>query len=121
MPYLTRKGVIGIATALLLMSSAGYFYGATSVALRTTTILSTSTLTKSATLTETSTAISTVTWSETSYFPAPNTGQLGSWSHTSDYPLPPAGLSCVASGGFVYCVAGYNFTAWEHCALSVLG
>jgi len=119
MPFVTQKGIIGMAVVVLLVSGAGYLYGATTVAPRTTTILGTTTLTESATVTQTSTTISTATWTQTTYLPTPNTGQLGPWSRTSDYPLPPAGLSCVASGGFVYCVGGYNFTAWKNNQLDL--
>ncbi len=113
MPYLTRKGILSIAIAVLLMSGAGFLYGTTSVAPRTTTISSTTTITKSTTLTETSTTVSTATWTETTYLPTPSTGQPSSWNRTTNYPLNTSGLSCVASGGFVYCVGGYNETARE--------
>jgi hypothetical protein len=111
MPYLTRKGVIGVAIAALLVSSAGYLYGATSVAPGTMTVTGTTTLTKSATVTETSTAISTAIWTETTYFPMPLTGQLGPWNRTTDYPLPLGALSCVVDNGFVYCVGGGDETS----------
>jgi hypothetical protein len=111
MSYLSRKGIIGIAIAVLLVSGAGYFYGATTVAPRTTTVLSTTALTKSATLTVTSTSTSTAAWTETTYFPSPSTGQLGVWNRTTDYPLPLVALSCVTDGGFVYCVGGGDETS----------
>jgi hypothetical protein len=113
MSYLSRKGIIGIAIAVLLVSGAGYLYG-TTVAPRNATVLGTTTLTKSATLTETSTVISTATWTETTYYPSPITGQPGSWNQTSNYPLNTSGLSCVDSVGFIYCVGGYNETAREN-------
>lgn len=111
MASLTRKGTIAIAIAVLLMSGAGYLYGSASVTPRTTTVLNTTTSTKSATLIETSTVTSTATWTETTYFPTPSTGQLGPWNSTTSYPLPLAGVTCVADGGFVYCVGGGNETA----------
>ena len=96
------------------MSGAGYLYGATSVAPRTTTILST----KSAAVSETATIISTATWTETTYLPTPSTGQPGPWTRTTDYPLVPGALNCVASGGFIYCVGGLNETARQNAEVA---
>jgi hypothetical protein len=111
MASLTRKGTIAIAVVVLLMSGAGYLYGSASVTPRATTVLDTTTSTKSATLIETSTVTSTATWTETTYFPTPTTGQLGLWNRTTSYPLPFVGMTCVADGGFVYCVGGADQTA----------
>src|SRR5205807_9923864 len=111
MPFLTRKGMIGIAVGVLLVSGAGYLYGATSVSPRTTTVLNTTTLTKSATVTQTSTTTSTATWTQTTYLPTPNTGQIRRWNRSTNYPFSPGNLSCVANEAFVYCVGGYNDTS----------
>jgi hypothetical protein len=111
MESLTRNGVLALVIAACLMTGAGYLYGASSVAPRTTTVLSTTTSTLSTTLTEMSTATSTATWTETAYFPTPETGQLGVWNETTSYPFAPGNLSCVVNDGFVYCVGGYNDTS----------
>jgi hypothetical protein len=37
-------------------------------------------------------------------------GGLGPWHQTTSYPLFPQSASCAASGGYVYCVGGYNGT-----------
>jgi hypothetical protein len=67
--------------------------------------------TLTSTSTSTSTSTVTATWTETTYFPTPSTGQLGLWNRTTSYPLPLAGVTCVADGGFAYCVGGGDETA----------
>ena len=111
-----KTNIFAVTIVALLMLGVGYLYGAVSVQSRTTTVLGTTTETNSITLTEISTSISTATWTETSYFQSPSTGELGPWNATISYPLHTSGESCVTSEGFVYCVAGYNYTVWEMCA-----
>jgi hypothetical protein len=111
MKSFTRNGVIALVAAALLMTGAGYLYGASSVAPRTTTVLSTSTSAESTTLTETSTVTSTATWTETAYLPTPETGQLGAWNGTTSYPFAPGNPSCAVNDWFVYCAGGFNDTS----------
>lgn len=41
------------------------------------------------------------------------TGALGSWSAAASYPEPTAAASCVAYGGYVYCVGGFDTNGVE--------
>jgi len=44
-----------------------------------------------------------------------NNGQLGPWNRTTSYPSSTYGfingISCVASGGYIYCIGGFNGTS----------
>lgn len=40
------------------------------------------------------------------YFAQLTSSGVGQWSNTTKYPTPIAGASCVAQGGFIYCVGG---------------
>ena len=44
------------------------------------------------------------------YYVSLSLGSVGKWNSTSSYPIPTDTQSCVASSGFVYCVAGNNET-----------
>lgn len=104
-----KTRAVGAIIAILVVASLGAGYLAGTSAQPTKTVTSTATLTSQQEVT--STVVSTATWTETTYFPTPSTGQLGPWNSTTDYPLPLAGVTCVADGGFAYCVGGGNETA----------
>ena len=42
------------------------------------------------------------------YAPLNSGGVVGTWSSTTPYPIPTDGQYCVASAGYIYCVAGFN-------------
>lgn len=44
------------------------------------------------------------------YAPMESGGTVGTWNSTTSYPIPIDSQSCVASGGFIYCVGGENET-----------
>lgn len=89
-----REATAGIVLALLV--AAGLTVGYLAVNTGTTAVSSSHT---SSTLSSSSSAA------------IPTTGQLGSWNRTTSYPFPVAAMSCVTSGGFVYCVGGGDETA----------
>jgi hypothetical protein len=84
---------IALVAVVLILGSAAY--------------LTLSPMGKSTT-TLTNFATSTVSNTITSY--NSSSGELGPWTVTTGYPFAATSLSCVSSGGYAYCVGGYNGT-----------
>lgn len=42
------------------------------------------------------------------YYAPVSAGGIGAWSRTTNYPVSVIALSCAASGGYAYCVGGYE-------------
>jgi hypothetical protein len=53
------------------------------------------------------------------YYAPVSNGNVGSWaSARNNYPRPLAGLSCVAYGGYIYCMDGYELNGSTAAAIS---
>jgi len=98
------KRQVGVAVTVGVLIAA--FVGVLAITTAPVNVTTTSSQSSSTTTNPVSTSSSGLTSTTT-----PITGQLGSWNLTTSYPLPLTSMSCVTSGGFVYCVGGGDETA----------